>query len=468
MRNYVALLTPHGEGGISVIHLMGNNALALIQKVFQLHKPVVKPNLIVNKLYLGYILNQKNKERLDEVIIHYIPSNQTMTGLVTIEINAHGGIIASQRIIKCLQAQGARLINQKQVIELAYKNRRLDRIQQEALECLIQAPTQLASLIYLTQYQGQLSEKISELINQIEPFVPSVSSVVKSLLSTAPLGLAISYPKRIVIAGRTNAGKSTLFNALFGKERVITHHAPGTTRDAVEETIALEGVPFKLIDTAGLRCTTKGIEGSWSKATYLPTIVGSIPLPVNGIPINREKRDCHTIERIAQSISRKELKQADIIILLLDGSVSLNKQDITLLKELKDIPCVVVINKSDLPQRIDINTLSKRIKLIQLNPLNQFNPLTDSTSQIIAISALQGTGIDQLKKKILAIVLPSYSTFSLSSPFANQPIIFTHRQYKRLKETHAVLSTVTDSEQNTLPKSKIGKIKQILERILQS
>ncbi len=441
MQTYVSPVTPIGEGGISVLHLIGPQALPIIRQVFKAKSTRQKsfPTYDPDRLYLGYVYEPGSQKVIDEVIIHYITLEQSLTGLATVEINAHGGTMASQKIINCLQSVDAQLIPREKIIKLAPKNRnpalpvgRLDLTQQEAMEYLIKAPTHLASLVYLAQYQGRLSEKITQVIKSLEgialtkgdsirPLRHSATSAVNTLLASATLGLTLSYPRRIVITGRANVGKSTLFNALFKKERVITHHLPGTTRDAVEETIALDGIPFKLIDTAGLGRKTKGIE------------------------------------RLAQSISHTKLKQAELVIAVLDGSQALHGSDLRLLKGFPKKKTLVVINKTDLPQQIEQEKLNRYIS---------------GHYQVITISALKGIGIDILKKRIMTEFLLELTTLSKET-LGNQPVVFTRRQYNLLKQAQKILEEITDlprrqagSDTPRSKKSGLRKVKTLLARVI--
>ena len=377
MKAYLTLGTPPGEGGISIIQLSGPGALSLIQKVFR-SRSAQKTSLAPGRLYLGDIREQG--QRIDEVIVRRTPGRKSLSGLETIEINAHGGLISARRIIRCLTRRGARQILPRQLIELTGKSNRptrqqssgLDRIQQEALAGLLSASTPLATEIFLAQYQGALSDKIKKLKNKSSD---AIRSELKRLLKTAALGLALNHPKTILLAGRPNTGKSTLFNYLVGRERVITHHRPGTTRDPVEETIVLNEIPFRIIDSAGL--TGKKIKGD-------------------------------VIEKMSMAETRRQLTQTDLTLLLFDGSGPPRNQDLDLLALLKNKLFIPVINKIDRPH--------------PKNFRREFLP-----GKPIHLSALTGQGIARLKQRILKI-----TGLNLTSN-RTKPTIFTFRQYQIIK-----------------------------------
>ncbi|MDI6733407.1 MAG: 50S ribosome-binding GTPase [Planctomycetota bacterium] len=320
--NYFSIVTPKGEGGIGIIHIFGKDVLKIINRIFTQHtdertlpsvcwakKPLTPrprsggpypytgsrqrdrinsvPIISGRKLYLGYIYDPDGHrgEKIDEVIIHFQPARltgcqvgqatETLTGLDTIEINAHGGIISCQRIATLLKRLSVKERSQKQLINIAYDKGQIDIYQKEALEHLLFARTPLVSAVLLDQYKGALSKAMKSAKNY------------QGLLDSAKYGIAMTHPKRIVIIGRPNVGKSTLFNALLGKERALTHHIPGTTRDFIEESVSIHGFPFILVDTAGLYSISPG-------------------------------RDVDRIEKQGISYSRKEISRADIILFVVD------------------------------------------------------------------------------------------------------------------------------------------------------
>ncbi|MFA5793517.1 MAG: GTPase [Candidatus Brocadiia bacterium] len=393
MTTYYSVSIPSGQGGISVIELFGSGARRVIAQVFRpiaLARLPVKlsarggcdkgaqptmggrnfhrlppANLRPDHFYLGNICRPQDlTQKIDQAVIRYIRPDQSLTGLDTVEINAHGGQMSVKLITNALKSLGAKESTTEQVIRLAGRKKKgLDKIQQSALRELLQARTLLAGRVLLAQYQGALSKALSRLKRMPES---GRNRLAGQLLQSARLGIALTRPRRVVIIGRPNVGKSTLFNALVGHERVLVHHRPGTTRDSVEELIAVEGVPFKLIDTAGLRQKPGGL-----------------------------------IEKAGIGITRSEIARADVLILVLDATKGLTPADKEMLAGLIPKKTITVYNKSDLAQ-----------------------------SPELRISALKGTGIDRLRKRVIKAI--GLSAKELKYKFGT-PVLFDNGQMNMVK-----------------------------------
>jgi tRNA modification GTPase len=403
--NYYSITTPQGTGGIGIIELFGKDALETIGKIFRraknktneiasssrTHNDTLKQGLNrikPNRIYLGHIYTPSpyplprrervNDEIIDEVIIHFTPAQNSLTKLDTVEINAHGGIMSCRLIGNLLKRFGVKEVSQDKIIDTAYKNRRLDLIQKEALKYLMEAKTPLASSVLLDQYNGALSKTLKSRKNMPE------------LRESARYGIALTQPRRILILGRPNVGKSTLFNALLGQDRAITHHLPGTTRDTIEDVLAIEGFPFVLVDTAGLREKTKD-----------------------------------AIEKIGIAYAKKEIPRADVVLLVTDTDNpkllirNPGKQE----KEswlhgllIKGNSCSIKSGKrTNIPVIIVRNKANRTHKLIIHNSGFIINP--------ILVSALKRTGIDRLRKEILKACKLDNFKYKPS-----QAIIFTKKQ----------------------------------------
>jgi len=363
--SYVLPVTPPGEGGISIVHLISSKASEIILAYFKpKNNPVnkIKPN----RLYYGHFHDKG--AIIDEVIINYIRASESFSGINTIEINSHGGHMPVKSIMEALIKGKAKRINTNQLIALALKNKRLTQIQKEAFLRLIDSTTLLSAKVFLDQYNGCLQRALIKHKNN--------KKKLTELLKSSALGFALAYPKRILITGRPNTGKSTLFNLLVGKERTIVHHTPGTTRDLVDESIAIKEIPFRLMDSAGWR-TIRGARSSQEM-----------------------------IESLGIKKLKKELKKSNIIICLLDGSSCISNDDIKIINHLKNRNVIWVINKCDLPQKLSM----------------QFIPAPS-----INISALKQKGIDKLNNEIIkhaGISLSDYAPMSIGTA-----VVFTKRQY---------------------------------------
>ncbi|MBI5779037.1 MAG: GTP-binding protein [Planctomycetes bacterium] len=375
--NYFSITTPQGTGGIGIIELFGRDALEITGKIFRpaKHKGRIKPN----RIYLGNIYSTPSPsplpqgervkgEIIDEVIIHFTPAKNSLTKLDTVEINAHGGIMPCRLIGYLLKRFGAKELSRPKLINLAHKQGRLDKIQAEALEYLLQAQTPLAAAVLLDQYNGALSKAIKSAKNH------------KELRESAGFGLALTQSRRILILGRPNVGKSTLFNALLGQDRAITHHLPGTTRDTIEDVFAIDGFPFVLVDTAGLRKSTRD-----------------------------------AIEKIGIAYARAEIPKADVIVLVVE------KDEIIPPPRHQD-------TKKKKPWFLNIFKLPNTIRapiIVAINKIDLHPKIKNLTSKIpnVNISALKRTGIDQLRKEIIrALGLDGFR----HKP--GQPMVFTKRQ----------------------------------------
>ena len=393
--NYFSITTPQGTGGIGIIELFGRDALGIIGKIFrrkikrhselgsesvQTLKQVQGDKLVnlrineikPNNIYLGNIYStpspcplprgeRVNNEIIDEVIIHFTPAKNSLTRSDTIEINAHGGIMPCRLIGNLLKRFGVKELSQPEVIAIAHKQGRLDKIQAQALEYLLQSQTPLAAAVLLDQYNGALSKALKSKKN------------LNALRESARFGIALTHPKRILILGKPNVGKSTLFNALLGQDRAITHHLPGTTRDTIEDVLAIEEFPFVLVDTAGLRKSTND-----------------------------------AIEKIGMAYARKEIPKADVILLVVekDEIASLNNSSPQRHQDTKKnlSSCL-----SDLVAKFNLfNKLQDKIRapiIMVVNKVDTIIKIRDAgfgiRDKFISISALKRTGIDELRKKIL-------------------------------------------------------------------
>lgn len=363
-----ALATPLGEGGIAVIRLSGRQALALAARVFQpagrrSQSPQEAPS---HTVHYGHIV--RDGVRLDEVLVTVLRAPRTYTREDTVEISCHGGVVVTRQVLEAVLATGARLAEPGEFTQRAFLNGRLDLAQAEAVADLIHARTGLAAAAALEQLGGRLSQRIrqirDDLVNLLahveahldfpdEDIAPDTQAQLLRRLDTAAQamgllrrtardGRILRRGVRAAIIGRPNAGKSSLLNLLLGHERAIVSPIPGTTRDTVEETADIRGIPVVFVDTAGLRPTSDAVEAE-------------------GVRRSRAAADT-----------------AELVLHVIDGSEPLHPEDQLLLEQLADRPVIRIRNKADLPDCLE---------------------LPDSLT-VVPLSSSTGAGLESLKDAI--------------------------------------------------------------------
>ncbi|MFL0248550.1 tRNA uridine-5-carboxymethylaminomethyl(34) synthesis GTPase MnmE [Candidatus Clostridium stratigraminis] len=368
-----AISTSIGEGGISIIRISGNDALAIAVKIFKGNNNRNLSDIKSYTMRYGYIIEIDTREIIDEVIISFMKGPKSFTAEDTIEINCHGGVIATNRVLQEAIKAGARLAEPGEFTKRAFLNGRIDLSQAEAVIDIIRAKTELSMKSALAQAEGQISKEIKLLRNKLLEVIAHIEATVDypeddleevtseittirlskilleidSLLSSADGGKILRDGLTTVIVGKPNVGKSSLLNSLLQEKRAIVTDVPGTTRDVIEEFMNLDGVPIKLTDTAGIRFTED------------------------------------YVEKIGVERSKEKIKEADLIILMLDASRKLDNEDFEIIDAIKESKYVVLLNKSDLPNKIDKSDLTL---------LN--------SKYILDISAATGEGIDLLKDAI--------------------------------------------------------------------
>ncbi len=365
-----AIATPPGEGALAVLRLSGKQALCIADSVFQSpsgRKPSEVPS---HTVHYGHVVREG--KIIDEVLLTVFRSPRTFTTEDTVEISGHGGPLVARLVLETLLAAGARLAEPGEFTQRAFLHGRLDLAQAEAVVDLIHARTELALESAHGQLAGRLSEAVQSVRDQLlhvlahieahldfpdEDIAPhseaemvgrisEARQALEELLRTAPEGQVLRQGLRTAILGRPNAGKSSLMNRLLGQDRTIVSPIPGTTRDTVEETANLGGVPVTLIDTAGLRATDDPVE--------------------------------------AEGVRRSEAaaREADLILLVIDGSRALEPSDLEQWERHRQRPNLVLLNKCDLPVLAEVPTDMKFIR----------------------ISGMTGEGMETLKESIREFV----------------------------------------------------------------
>lgn len=378
-----AISTSMGEAGIGIVRMSGPQAFSITESLFH---PVdgKKYEKGMNRR-LRYGMIHDGEKDVDEVLVSFMKGPHTYSGEDITEINAHGGHISVRRILSLCLAAGARLADPGEFTRRAFLNGRIDLIQAESVLDIIDADGEAAQQMAVDRLRGKATDKIHQfkssllhLLSHIEYVInfmedevedPSVQPMIaegEALLTSLAELHAASKRGRIVrtgiqtaIVGQPNVGKSSLLNALLQEERAIVTEIPGTTRDAIEETLRLDDLTLRLIDTAGIR----------------------------------ETED--VVEAMGVAISRKHLEEADLVLLLVDGSAPLSTEDNVLLDLIDGRPAIVVVNKEDLGLNPSI-----------ANSLSSKGPGARHDLPWVAISAKNGTGLTALSEAVHAIVSP--------------------------------------------------------------
>jgi len=398
----VALATPSGTGAIGVIRLSGPDAIIIANSVFKGKDLTKQPS---HTIHFGNIVD--DDMILDEVLVSLFVGPKSYTRENVVEISCHGSAYIIESIIKLLIKKGARLAKAGEFTLRAFLNGQMDLSQAEAVADLIASNSKASQQVALQQLRGGFSNQLQGLRDQLVQFaslieleldfaeedvefanrdqlkklIHDITRVISALVQSFELGNAIKQGVNTVIAGRPNAGKSTLLNALLNEERAIVSHIPGTTRDTIEEILNINGINFRLIDTAGIREATDAIEK---------------------IGVER------TMEKIAQSA---------LVIYVYDAAALTAEElnnDLAKLQQ-QGVTILTVANKADL------------LSLEKIEELNQSN--------IIAISAKEKTAINDLRSKI-------YHSAIKEQLDGNETLVTNIRHLEALQRTEEALTNV--------------------------
>ncbi|WIL22800.1 tRNA uridine-5-carboxymethylaminomethyl(34) synthesis GTPase MnmE [Staphylococcus aureus] len=367
-----SISTPMGEGAIGIVRLSGPQAVEIADKLYKgKHLLNDVPSHTIN---YGHIIDPDSKEVVEEVMVSVLRAPKTFTREDIIEINCHGGILTINRVLELTMTYGARMAEPGEFTKRAFLNGRIDLSQAEAVMDFIRSKTDRASKVAMNQIEGRLSDLIKkqrqsilEILAQVEvnidypeyddvedattEFLLEQSKEIKQeinrLLDTGAQGKIMREGLSTVIVGKPNVGKSSMLNNLIQDNKAIVTEVAGTTRDVLEEYVNVRGVPLRLVDTAGIRETEDIVE--------------------------------KIVER-----SRKALSQADLILFVLNNNEALTQEDYTLYEVVKNEDVIVIVNKMDLEQNIDINEVKDMI----------------GDTPLIQTSMLKQEGIDELEIQI--------------------------------------------------------------------
>ena len=405
----VAIGTKPGEAAIGIIRLSGNKSIKLTEKIFRQKNSKKISQMKTFSMAYGYIVDKK-EETVDEVIITLMKKPRSYTKEDIVEINCHGGIAAADKILELCIKNGARIAEPGEFTKRAFLNGRIDLSQAEAVIDLIRSKTEQSLKVAANNIKGIVKDRIEELRKRIldvmieleasidfieedleitpyEVLGKNVIEIKKSidiLIKDEKRGEIIKNGIKVAIVGKPNVGKSSLLNVLARKERAIVTHIPGTTRDAVEEILYMEGIPLIIVDTAGIR------------------------------------KSKNIIEKIGVKKSFEYISKSELVILVMDGNTQIDSNDCEIVEELQGKNIIICLNKIDLKQVTSKKEINKKFKI----------------SNIIEISAKKNIGIDKLEKKIKTLVLGE-EEFNIESK-----IIVNNRQKNILLEANRMLNHV--------------------------
>lgn len=373
-----AIATPIGLAGIGIIRISGRLSPAIAKEIFKPKKPV--PGLDSHRLYLGDLFDPLTGEVIDEVLLSFMKAPHSFTREDVVEINSHSGYLLLYRILEIIMNQGARLANPGEFTLRAFLNGRIDLTQAEAVIDLIHAKSERGLHLASQQVQGVLWNEIDALRQQAVRILAhgevaidfpeeeadimsrdDVADRIETKLVKPVERLIGAHARRKIwmdgintaIVGRVNAGKSSLLNRLLNEDRAIVTPIPGTTRDVIESTVTIEGLPLRLMDTAGFRAVKD------------------------------------EVERIGIRFSEKKISEADFLLVVVDQSRPLNQDDLNIIAQSRKKNALIVINKIDLPSRF-----GSELEDGALAGLPQ-----------VKISALTGEGLRELREGIAACLL---------------------------------------------------------------
>lgn len=408
-----AIATAMSSSGIGIIRISGEDAVTITEKIFRMKNGKKLSEMPTHTIHYGHICD--GEEVIDEVMVLLMRGPKSYTREDTVEIDCHGGVYVTRRVLETVIRYGARPAEPGEFTKRAFLNGRIDLSQAESVIDVIHAKNEFALKSSMKQLSGSVSNAIKEIRGtvlheiafiesalddpehisldgypeQLQGIVEEVSGKIEKLLSTSDNGKILKEGISTVIVGKPNAGKSSLLNTLLGEERAIVTDIAGTTRDVLEEQINLNGIILNIIDTAGIRDTED------------------------------------VVEKIGVDKAKKYVKDADLIIYVVDSSTALDENDFEIMELLRDKTAVVLMNKSDLQPVTTAEEVKSHL---------------DKT--VISISAKEQVGIDTLEETIKELFFHGEVTF-------NDEVYITNIRHKTalqeaLNSLHLVVQSIRD------------------------
>lgn len=367
-----AIATAYGEGGIGIIRISGEKSLDILREVFEFQGN--EKSISSRRMNYGRIVDREKGQVIDEVLAVYMKGPKTYTAEDVVEINCHGSMVSLRKTLALVLRRGARLAKPGEFTKRAFLNGRLDLSQAEAVIDVVRAKTDKSFDVALSQLEGGLSLKVEEirkklldlLVNltvnidypdedieeitydNLEKNIVLIGDMIEKLLSTASTGRMIREGIRVAIVGKPNVGKSSLMNSLLKENRAIVTEIPGTTRDTIEEALSMRNIPVYLVDTAGIRETSD------------------------------------KVEKIGIEKSKEAFNNADLIVLILDGSCEISHEDSEIMDLIGERKSIVLINKRDLGNVISSGDIEKKLP----------------KAKVIETSILEGKGLEDVEDSI--------------------------------------------------------------------
>jgi len=404
-----AISTPLGEGGIGIIRISGSNAIAVADKMVILARGGKVADLPSRRIANGFVVDDDGR-KVDEVLVVVMRAPKSYTGEDVVEIHCHGGIVAMRKTLRLALKNGARAAAPGEFTKRAFVNGRLDLAQAEAVAGIIGAKTEAALRAAAGQLEGRLSKLIREerdrllkIIAAVEAAIdfpeegleeitaPEIASELKSIsdnlsqmLNWASRGKILREGLATAIVGRPNVGKSSLLNWPAGAEKAIVTEEPGTTRDVVEEWVNVEGIPLKIMDTAGIR----------------------------------DARD--KAEKIGVERAKAVMGSADLVLLVIDGSEKLQEEDKGLIRDALRRTSLIAVNKKDLGIKVTLDDAAAAVAQEELAAADLSKIKAELEEKMIFLSAATGEGVNELERRIAALALagtivPGESAIMVSS-----------------------------------------------------
>lgn len=434
MSTIAAISTAPAIGGIGIVRMSGKDCFEVLEKIFKPKNPETIENIDGYRIKYGTIVNPETNRIVDEVLVSYFKCPKSYTAENMCEINSHGGIVVLREILELCLKNGAELAKPGEFTERAFLNGRIDLTQAEAIIDIINAKSTREAQESANQLEGYLSRKINEIREKIidimvnieanidypeydveevsnkdaENKLKEIENELIKLSKTFENGKILKEGVKIAIIGSPNAGKSSLLNSMLKEERAIVTDIAGTTRDIIEEQISIEGIPFKVIDTAGIR----------------------------------DAKD--KIEQIGIEKSKKAANEADVILAVFDSSVPLNDEDREILNLLKHKKSIIVLNKTDLKQIVN----------------NECKEIQDVNTEVINISLKNNEGLERIYESLVKM-------FNLNQINLDNELTITNIRHQELinKAMESTRKALNDLN-NSMPIDIISiNIKEILEHL---